>query len=108
MVVAVRVCALAIVLAGIASAGPAIAAMTVVYRDERGDTMTFYREGNRVRIGDLAGEDAGTATIVDLNTKQHLVVYDEVKAYYDYNKVMERVRPALDKVLKDIERSQRR
>src|SRR5262245_20826093 len=71
--VAPRACALICVAAGLAVCRPAAAAMTIVFRDGRGQKRTYSQEGNRVRIVNPTGKDDGEACIIDLNSSDHRV-----------------------------------
>lgn len=102
-----RVCAFVVAAAGVVAARPAAAALTVVLRDGRGATVTYHNEGNRIRIENPTGDDPGEVGIVDLDTKRFLIVYPEVKAYFDFNKGLERARPLLEEAMKDTDPSQR-
>jgi len=76
--------------------------MTLAFRDGHGKTITYYQEGDRVR---LIGDDTGEAIVVDLATKRHLVVYDDVKAYMDFDKAIARARAMVEQAMKEEERS---
>jgi hypothetical protein len=69
--------------------------MTIVYRNNRGETVIFAHDGDRVRL--TSGTDDGAAHIIDLKSKQHVVVYDNAKAYFDQNKAMAAVGAALER-----------
>lgn len=97
---ALRVWALGGLAAGVLMARPAGAAMTMALRDENGQTRTFYQDGNRVRIVNPSGTDDGEARIVDLKSTEHVVVYDDAKAWYDYNKTVAQLRAAFDQLKK--------
>jgi len=60
--------------------------MTLAIRDQEGHTRTFYQDGSRIRIANPSGDDDGEAHIVDLKTTEHVIVYDDAKTYYDFNK----------------------
>src|SRR5262249_14850894 len=72
-----------------------LASMTIALRDEQGHTITFYQDGSRIRIANPSGTDDGEARIVDLKTTEHVLVYDDAKTYYDYNKTLAQVRAAI-------------
>ena len=97
MRVALRARALALVCvsAGVVVARPAAAAMTIEYRDGRGRTMTFRQEGSRIRVEVSPAKDdpEDVTSIVDLKTNERVIVYDEVRAYFDVSKVLARTRP---------------
>ena len=99
-----RVCAFVVAAAGVVAAPPVDAAMTLVFRDGGGKTGTYYQEGDRVR---LIGDDAGEAIVVDLATKRHLVVYDDVKAYMNFDKAIARARAMAEQAMNAEERSPR-
>ena len=69
--------------------------MTIALRDQAGQTRTFYQDGSRIRIANPSGIDDGEARIVDLKTTEHVIVYDDAKAYYDYNKTLAKLREAV-------------
>src|SRR5436190_18439280 len=94
--VALRVSAVACLAAGVLMARPAVAAMTMALRDDNGQTRTFYQDGSRVRIVNPSGTDDGEARIVDLKSTEHIVVYDDAKAWCDYNKTVAQLRAAFD------------
>ena len=83
-----RACALVCLIAGVAVARPAAAGMTLVFRAAQSATIKFRQEGNRVRVDNPTGKDAGEALIVDLDTKEQLVVYDDARATFDLNKLL--------------------
>jgi hypothetical protein len=106
-----RLSIIAMAVTGVAAAArPAAAAMTVTFRDGRGQTTTYYVEGSHIRIFNPTGRDPGEISIVDLETKQHVIVYDTVKAYFDFNKAPSEVvaRSIMQKAIKAAERSLRR
>ena len=74
--------------------------MTIAWRDHLGHTRTFYQDGSRVRISNPGGTDEGEAQIVDLKTTERIVVYDDARAYYDYNKSLAPLRSAVEQYLK--------
>jgi hypothetical protein len=90
-----RVCVLMCLAAGVLVARSAAGSMTIVYRNNRGETVTFAHDGDRVRM--TSGTDDGAAHIIDLKSKQHVVVYDNAKAYFDQNKAMAAVGAALER-----------
>jgi hypothetical protein len=90
-----RVCVLVCLAGGVLVARSAAASMTIVYRDNRGETVTFAHDGDRVRL--TIGTDDGAAHIIDLKSKQHVVVYDNANAYFDQNKAMAAVGAALER-----------
>jgi len=92
-----RACALFCVIAGVAVARPATAGMTLVFRARQSETIKFRQEGNRVRVDNPTGKDAGEALIVDLATKDQFVVYDDARAYFDLNKLMLALRNGAEK-----------
>jgi hypothetical protein len=99
----VRVCALVCVAAAVVVARPAVAAMTIEYRDGRGRTMTFRQDGSRIRVEVPPAKDDpddGLTSIVDLKTNERIIVYDEVRAYFDVSKVLARARAAVEQVSK--------
>jgi hypothetical protein len=75
-------------------AGPASAAMTIVYRGEDGGSFTYQQEGSRVRISNPT-QDPGAVSLIDVETGRHVIVYDEVKAYFDVRKAMSQLRDAM-------------
>jgi len=97
-----RGCAVGCLMATFVMARPAVASMTIAMRDGRGQTITFYQDGSRIRIGNPSGTDDGEARIIDLKTTEHVVVYDDAKAYYDYNKTLAQVRAAMERLGKQI------
>lgn len=62
--------------------------MTIVQRNQAGHTWTFYQDGSRVRIANSSLDDDGEAQIVDLKTDEHVIVYDDAKAYTDFKKAV--------------------
>jgi hypothetical protein len=92
-----RACALVCLIAGVAVARPAAAGMTLVFRAAQSETITFRQEGNRVRVDNPSGKDAGEALIFDLETKEQLVVYDDARAYFDLNKLLQTIRNGAEK-----------
>jgi hypothetical protein len=84
---------MAVVVAG----RPAAAAMTLVFRTGQGAAITCRQEGSRVRVENPTGKDEGEALIVDLETKEHVVVYDGVKAYFDVGKSLSLLGEAAEK-----------
>ena len=74
--------------------------MTIGLRDQLGHTRTFHQDGSRIRIANPSGTDDGEARIVDLKTTEHVIVYDDAKAYYDYNKALAKLRAAVDELRK--------
>jgi len=92
-----RACALFCVIAGVAVARPATAGMTLVFRARQSETIKFRQEGNRVRVDNPTGKDAGEALIFDLATKDQFIVYDDAKAYFDLNKLLLALRNGADK-----------
>ena len=66
--------------------------MTIGLRDQLGHTRTLYQDGSRIRIANPSGTDDGEARIVDLTATEHVIVYDDAKAYYDYNKTLAKLR----------------
>ena len=74
--------------------------MTIALRDQAGQTRTFYQEGSRIRIANPSGTDDGEAQIVDLKTTEHVIVYDDAKAYYDYNKTLAKLREVAGEIKK--------
>lgn len=95
-----RVCAFGCLAAGVLAAWPVAASMTMALRDEHGHTMTFHQDGNRVRIDNPSGTDDGEARIIDLKTTEYVAVYDDAKAYYDFNKTVAQVRAAMEQLKK--------
>jgi hypothetical protein len=89
-----RACALVLLAAGMMAGRPAVAAMTVVVRLGPGKTVTFHQQGSRIRMVNPSGNDEGEVVIVDLETKKRVLVYDDAKAYFDYNKALAAVRDA--------------
>lgn len=92
-----RACALVCLIAGVAVARPAAAGMTLMFRAAQSETIKFRQEGNRVRVDNPTGKDAGEALIVDLDTKEQLVVYDDARAYFDLNKLLLALRNGAEK-----------
>jgi len=86
--------------AGVSVGGPAAASMTLVFRDGRGRTQTFYQHESRVRIENWNWEDDGEARIIDLKTTANVIVYDDVKAYFDMNKAFAAMRRIVDRLPK--------
>ena len=107
-----RVSIIAMAVAGVmvAAARPAAAAMTLAFRDGRGQTMTYYVEGSHIRIVNPSGKVPGEVAILDLETKRHVIVYNTVKAYFDFNKALAAAvaQPIVQKAIKAAERSLRR
>lgn len=68
--------------------------MTIGLRYQDGHTRTFYQDGSRVRMANPSGTDDGEAHIIDLKTSEHIIVYDDAKAYYDFNKSLAPLRAA--------------
>lgn len=83
-----RACAIGCLAAGVVVARPAAAAMTIALRDQDGHTRTCYQDGSRVRVANPSGDDDGEAQIVDLKTNEHVIVYDDAKAYTDFKKAV--------------------
>jgi hypothetical protein len=94
--VASRACAIGCLAAGLVAARPAGAAMTIGLREKSGETRTFYQDGSRVRIVNPSGTNDGEAYVVDLKTSEHVVVYDDAKAYYDLGKSLAQRRAAVE------------
>jgi hypothetical protein len=106
-----RVSMIAVAVTGlVAAARPGAAAMTVAFRDGRGQTITYHVEGSHIRIVNPSGKDPGEVSLVDLETKQHVIVYDTVKAYFDFKKALADAvaRPIMQKAIKAAERSRAR
>ena len=96
-----RASALVCLAVGVIAARPAIAAMTMVLRDGAGGTMTFYQDGSRVRVEvQAASEDDSLTSIVDLKSDERIIVYDDVKAYFDVTKMLGVARAAMEQALK--------
>lgn len=74
--------------------------MTLVFRDGRGRTQTFYQHESRVRIENWNWEDDGEARIIDFKTTENVIVYDDVKAYFDMNKAFAAMRRIVDRLPK--------
>ncbi len=94
-VVSSRACALVLLAAGVMAGRPAAAAMTLAFGFGPGKTVTYQQQGSRIRILNPSGDDEGEVVIVDLETKKRIVVYDDAKAYFDYNKALGAVRDAV-------------
>jgi len=95
------VCALVCIAAGVGAAGPAAASMTLVIRKGTLPTITFHQDGSRVRIEipPSPGEPDGDRMtgIVDLKTSETILVYDDVKAFFDMRKALPQVRAELER-----------
>jgi len=102
-----RVRALLCLAAGVVVARPAAASMTMVFRDEKGVKRTYHQEGTHVRIVNPDGEDEGAAAIIDVATNQFVIVYDDAKAYYDFNKAIAAARPFVERAIKQAPRARR-
>jgi hypothetical protein len=89
-----RACALVCLAAGVVIGRPAAASMTMVFRDGKGQTRTYHQEGTRVRVANPSGTDPGEAAIVDLQSKEHFLIYDDAKAYVDFSKTPAPLRAA--------------
>ena len=63
--------------------------------------MTFYQDGSRIRVEVPAGnDDDSLTTIIDLKSDERIVVYDDVKAYFDFNKALAVARGAIEQARK--------
>jgi hypothetical protein len=98
---AARACFLVCAAAGALAARPAGAAMTMQLRSGQGRTMTIYQDGRRVRVDIPPGPDEAAGdrltAIVDLETSERFLIYDDVKAYFDLGKALASARAALDR-----------
>ena len=75
--------------------------MTIVLRAGSRGTITFQQEGSRVRVELPADtDDDAMTTIVDLKSDERIVVYDDVKAYFDMNKMLAAARAAMESLRK--------
>jgi hypothetical protein len=97
--------------AGVAAARPAAASMTMVFRWGPSRTMKLSQEDSRVRDeippGPNEPEGDRLTAIVDLKTSERVLVYDDVKAYFDMNKTLAAVRVAVERAGKGKPRERR-
>jgi hypothetical protein len=95
-----RACALICLAAGFVVGRPAAASMTIVLRQGDGVTQTYCQDGSRIRVTNPYGEDEGAASLIDLDSDLNVIIYDDAKAYFDFNKAFAAARPLAERALK--------